>query len=123
MGQDALAGIPADVGPVTGGAVHYDDQLGGYVKLGQRRSVVYHVPSWYGMPFMDSKEQGMFDIISDLVSVAFRIIYGILEAIYEIVNFIYSFTKGRRRIRVLITVLVFLALLGLFYWWIVNASQ
>jgi hypothetical protein len=75
------------------------------------------------MPFMDSKEQGMFDIISDLASVVFRIIFGILEAIYEIVNCIYSFTKGRRRIRVLITVLVFLVLLGLFYWWIVNASQ
>lgn len=71
---------------------------------------------------MDSKEQGMFDIISDLVSVLFRIIFGVLEAIYELVNFIYSLTKGRRRIRVLITVLVFLALLGLFYWWIVNAS-
>ncbi len=64
----------------------------------------------------------MFDIISDLVSAVFRIIFGILEAIYELVNLIYSFTKGHKRARVLITVLVFLALLGLLYWWIVNAS-
>lgn len=80
------------------------------------------MPSWYGIAFMDSKEQGMFDIISDLVSAVFRIIFGILEAIYELVNLIYSFTKGHKRARVLITVLVFLALLGLLYWWIVNAS-
>jgi hypothetical protein len=84
--------------------------------------VVYQAPSWYGMAFMDSKEQGMFDIISDLVSVVFRIIFGILEAIYEIVNCIYSFTKGRTRRRVVITLLLFFALLGLFCWWIVNAS-
>ncbi|MBL5905354.1 hypothetical protein [Serratia fonticola] len=87
------------------------------------RPVVYHVPSCYGMVFMDSKEQGMFEIISDLVGMVFRIIFGILEAIYEIVNFIYSFTKGRKWRRVVITILIFLALLGLFYWWIVNASQ
>jgi hypothetical protein len=84
--------------------------------------VAYHVPSWYGMPFMDSKEQGMFDIISDLVNVVFRIIFGILEAIYEIVNMIYSFTKGRTRRRVVITLLLFFALLGLFCWWMVNVS-
>jgi hypothetical protein len=80
--------------------------------------VAYHVPSCYGIAFMDSKEQGMFDIISDLASVVFRIIFGILEAIYEIVNFIYSFTKGRTRRRVVITLLLFFALLGLFCWWV-----
>ena len=84
--------------------------------------VVYNEVSCYGMPFTDGKEQGMFEIISDLVGVVFRIIFGILEAIYEIVNLIYSFTKGHKRARVLITVLVFLALFGLFCWWIVNAS-
>lgn len=67
---------------------------------------------------MDSKEQGMFDIISDLASVVFRIIFGILEAIYEIVNCIYSFTKGRTRGRVVMTLLLFFALLGLFCWWV-----
>ena len=64
----------------------------------------------------------MLESIGELVNLVFRIIFGILEAIYEIVNFIYSFTKGHKRARVLITVLVFLALLGLFCWWIVNAS-
>ncbi|MGF6189969.1 hypothetical protein ABIE12_001286 [Serratia sp. 509] len=64
----------------------------------------------------------MLESIGELVNLVFRIIFGILEAIYEIVNFIYSFTKGRTRRRGLITLLVFLALLGLFCWWIVNAS-
>jgi ABC-type transporter Mla subunit MlaD len=45
-----------------------------------------------------------------------------LEAIYEIVNMIYSFTKGRTRRRVVITLLLFFALLGLFCWWMVNVS-
>jgi hypothetical protein len=88
----------------------------------QRRSVAYHVPCCYGMVLMDSKGQGMLESIGELVNLVFRIIFGILEAIYEIVNFIYSFTKGRTQRRVLITLLVFLALLGLFCWWIVNAS-
>lgn len=64
----------------------------------------------------------MLESIGELVNLVFRIIFGILEAIYEIVNFIYSFTKGRTRRRGLITLLVFLALLGLLCWWIVNAS-
>lgn len=65
----------------------------------------------------------MLESLSELVQLLLRIIFGILEAIYEIVNCIYSFTKGHKRARVLITILVFLALLGLLYWWIVNASQ
>lgn len=64
----------------------------------------------------------MFEVISDLVGMIFRVIFGALEVIYEIVNCIYSFTKGHRRIRIFITVVVFLALLGLFCWWMVNAS-
>lgn len=70
------------------------------------------------MPFMDSKGQGMLESLGELVSLVFRIIFGILEAIYEIVNFIYSFTKGRTRRRVVITLLLFFALLGLFCWWV-----
>ena len=70
------------------------------------------------MPFTDSKGQGMLESLGELVSLVFRIIFGILEAIYEIVNFIYSFTKGRTRRRVVITLLLFFALLGLFCWWV-----
>ncbi len=60
----------------------------------------------------------MLESLGELVSLVFRIIFGILEAIYEIVNFIYSFTKGRTRRRVVITLLLFFALLGLFCWWV-----
>jgi hypothetical protein len=42
----------------------------------------------------------MLESLGERVNLVFRIVFGILEALYEIVNFIYSFTKGRTQRRV-----------------------
>ncbi len=42
----------------------------------------------------------MLESIGELVNLVFRIVFGILEALYELVDFIYPLTKGRTQRRV-----------------------